>query len=140
MAFAIQLTFSQELSKAKLFDTFSYQGGDLAIARLENFYVELTNDENNFGYIIVYGSKIGKRGEINAHIQGIKEYFTYIRKNEYKNYKIISGGFRENLEIELWIVPENACPPLPSPTVEFEKVRYKGVAPKIYHYWCYGCE
>jgi hypothetical protein len=37
---------------------------------------------------------------------------------------LIDGGFRENLEIEIWIVPKNAEPPKPSPTVNPKDVKF----------------
>jgi len=38
--------------------------------------------------------------------------------------------------VEFWIVPENASLPLPSPTVDLKKVRFRGVSRKTIPYEC----
>lgn len=37
---------------------------------------------------------------------------------------LINGGFRENLAIEIWLVPKNAFPPEPTPTIDAKDVKF----------------
>lgn len=43
---------------------------------------------------------------------------------DWRNINIVNGGFREIATTELWIVPPNAQPPCPTPTVRPENVEY----------------
>jgi hypothetical protein len=42
---------------------------------------------------------------------------------------LIDGGFRENFEIEVWIVPKNGFPPQPIPTVAAKDVKFQNGKP-----------
>ena len=48
---------------------------------------------------------------------------------EYKfsinNLVLINGGFREDFTLEFWLVPNNAEPPKPTPTISEKEVRFR---------------
>jgi hypothetical protein len=48
---------------------------------------------------------------------------------DYRRITAVDGGFREVATTELWIVPPGAAPPVPSPTVEPDRVAR---CPKVY--------
>jgi hypothetical protein len=132
-----EVSVAQEKPKAELADSSQWYGSDDGNGRISNFLDYFDKNKNNsVAYIIVYGGRISKRGEIKAQIRGLTEFFTIFRKLDSKKYVIVNGGYRDRLTVDYWIVPENSCPPLPTPTVDFEKVKFKGRAPNVYHYWC----
>jgi hypothetical protein len=133
--FVFQLANAQEKPKARLIDSFSYANSEDASLRLDNLRNELNQAPNNSGYIIIYGGKTGKRGEIEAHFRGIKQTFK-LKGIDEKRVPIIKGGYREKLTVEFWAVPENANLPLLTPTVDIKQVRFKGISRKIIPYEC----
>ncbi len=134
---ALQSVFGQEKPKAMLIKSADLITGDLGSLYIDRLRNEIENTPNSIGYIIIYGGRISKVGEMVAHIRGINQAFDFKRIDKSK-IKIIQGGFREKLTVDFWVIPENACPPLPSPTVEIEKVKFRGVSRRIIPYEC--CE
>ncbi len=102
-------------------------------ARVYNFATEIINVKYAKGYIIVYEGKfdnnLPRKGEANSRIELIKKHFKFLRYST-ENIVFVNAGFRENLIAEFWLVPKNAEPPKPSPTLEKIKHR-KGKAPKL---------
>lgn len=131
--------FSQE---AKKIDEFGDIHCDDLKARIDYLLTEIETNKNSKGYVFVYEGKVyspiynenRKRvlprvGEANTRIELLKKYFKF-RQYSLKNLVFVNGGFRENLIIEFWIVPQNAEIPKASPTLEKLKHR-KGKAPKL---------
>lgn len=95
------------------------------MARLDNYFVELNNNPESTGYVIVYGGRINKYGELKERVKRIEAYIK-AKNFDPSRLKIIQGGFRDKFEFELWRSPiENSYPPL-LPTVDVEKVVFKG--------------
>ena len=133
--FSFQIANAQEKPKGELIDSFTYSNSEDASARIDNFRLMLENSPNNGGYVIVYGGKVGKKGEIEAHIRGLQQAFT-LKRIDHERVPIIKGGYREKVTIEFWNIPEGAEFPKPTPTVDAKKVRVKGVSKKIIPYEC----
>lgn len=38
---------------------------------------------------------------------------------------LIDGGFREDFELEIWLVPKDSAPPRPTPTVDEKDVKFR---------------
>lgn len=125
-------SLGQEKPKAVLIDSFNYFNSEDASARIDNFRIQLQQSPQIRGFVIIYGGNNGKRGEVEAHIRGIKQAFHLKGINE----QILKGGFREKLTVELWIVPQGADLPNPTPTLDEKKVRFKGVSKKRIPYEC----
>jgi hypothetical protein len=126
---------SQDKPKPVLFDSFNYSNSEDASARIDNWRNELNNTPQNTGFVVVYGGQNGKRGEVEAHLRGIKQAFR-LKGIDEKRIIISKGGYREKLTVEFWIVPQGANSPTPSPTVDAKKVRFRGVSAKIIPYEC----
>jgi hypothetical protein len=60
------------------------------------------------------------RGEFGGFVRGVRQRAAF-QKFDMKTFVIINGGYRENLEVEVWIVPAGAQPPKLAPTVD-EKI------------------
>lgn len=130
-----QLVQAQEKPTAVLIDSFTYSNSEDASARIDNWRNELNNSPQSVGKIIVYGGRIIKRGEIEAHIRGIKQALK-LKGIDAKRVSIVKGGYREKLTVEFWVVPAGSEIPLPTSTIDVKKIRVKGVSRKIIPYEC----
>lgn len=132
---AFQSAFAQEKPTAKLIDSFPYSNSEGASAKIDNFRIWLNNSPTNGGYVIVYGGRIGKKGEVAAHIRGIKQAF-YLKKVDLERVPVVNGGYREKLTVEFWVIPEGSVAPPLSPSINAKKVRFKGISKKTIPYEC----
>lgn len=110
----------------KLVDKFGITGYEDEMARMDSFYMQLNGNPEGVGYIVVYGGRVNKYGEFRERV---KRLFTYIKERKYdpKRITVVNGGFREKFEFELWTSPiKNSFPPL-SPTIDPEKVKFRGI-------------
>jgi hypothetical protein len=82
-------------------------------ARLDNFGIELQNDPTSTGYVIVYPSKSGKRGEVQRHAGRVVDYLVNSRNLDQRRIVTLVGPARDELFVELWITPQGATPPNP---------------------------
>ena len=92
-------------------------------ARLDNYAIQLQNDPTARGQIIAYGGRVGRAGEAQARADRAKNYLVNERGISADRIDAIDGGFREELTVELWIVPSGATSPAASPSVDPSEVR-----------------
>jgi hypothetical protein len=92
-------------------------------ARLDNFAIELQNDPTAQGYIVAYGGRRGRAGEAQRRADRAKDYLVNTRGIDPSRIVTVDGGFREDLTVELWIVPSGATAPANSPTVDPSEVQ-----------------
>jgi PKD domain len=92
-------------------------------ARLDNFAIELQNDPTAQGYLVCYGGRRGRTGEAQRRCDRAKDYLVTTRGITADRIVTVDGGFREDLTVELWIVPQGATPPPAAPTVDPSEVR-----------------
>lgn len=111
---------------ARNVDKFGIVGLDDELARLNAFMQELNSNPDSVGYIVVYGGRVNKFGEINARVKRVTNHLFNDLKVDPKRVKVIQGGFREKFEFEFWTSRvKGNFPPL-SPTVDVEKVIFRG--------------
>ena len=74
-------------------------------ARLDNFAIQLMNEPNQVGYIIVNVGLVSCKGEAQARALRAKNYMVRVR--EVPESRIIwrDIGYRDSLEVSLWLVP-----------------------------------
>jgi hypothetical protein len=77
-------------------------------ARLDNYAIQLQNEAGSQGYIIAYG---GCEGEGQARADRAKNYLVNTRGIEAGRITAMDGGCREDLTVQLWVVPTGANPP-----------------------------
>ena len=77
-------------------------------ARLDNYAIQLQNDAGSTGTIIGYGAC---EGEGQARADRAKNYLVNTRGIEAGRITAIDGGCREELTVQLWIVPTGATAP-----------------------------
>ena len=100
-------------------------------ARLENMAVEMRNDPATKGYIIGYGGRRARVGEARRRIERAKSYLVASLKIAPERINLIDGGHRENLTVELWVIPDYATfAPSASPTVDPHEVTIIRTRPK----------
>jgi hypothetical protein len=92
-------------------------------ARLDNYAIELQNDPTAQGYLICYGGRRGRAGEGQRRCDRAKDYLVTTRGIDASRIFTVDGGFKEELNVELWIVPSGATPPTASPTVDPSEVQ-----------------
>lgn len=135
--------------EAQKFDEFGrIQCGEF-MARMDGIYQAFRNAPGSKIYIIYYEdneteSKVwNKRLKKNetlrrAPIRGsalnlakaIPHYLVKMRKLSPTDFVLIDGGFRENYANEIWIAPNGAQTPQPTPTVAADSVRFRAGKPR----------
>ena len=134
---------------AQIFDTFGDICCDDEKARLDNFAMALDHRPGAIGYIVFYGGRryntpwcssrretLAYRGQSAARAARLKPYLVNTRLFDSNRLVVIDGGYREAWTAELWIVPEGANPPTPTPTLKPQDIRFrKGRVPRG-HYVC----
>ncbi len=115
-------SFAQDAPK---FDEFGDVNCEDEMARLDNLAVQVQNEPETVGHIIVYGGRSGRRGEARARASRIKTYLVKIRGMDASRILTIDGGYRENLMVEIWMWPRRLGVPKASPTIHPKDVKFK---------------
>lgn len=92
-------------------------------ARLDNFAIELQNDTSMRGYMVCYGGRVGYEGEAQRRCDRAKDYISKVRGVAPERLVTVDGGFREDLSVFMWVLPPDATPPAPIPTVDRSEVK-----------------
>ncbi len=112
-----------EINKARLFDTYNNIAFNDEKARLDNFAIELQNNPGANGLIIAYSGRKARAGEAQMRADRAKDYLVNTRGIDAGRIDTLDGGAREDLTVELWIVPTGADKPTVSPTVDASEVQ-----------------
>lgn len=136
-------------SEARKFDEFADVNCEDEKARLDNFANELQNNPDVRGYIVFYGGKrhqnpnvrnsglvLPRRGEAQARAARLKPYMHDNRGIDSHRIVVINGGYRAEWTAELWIVPKGATPPMLTPTVKAQEMRFRRGRIKKSDYEC----
>jgi hypothetical protein len=134
------LSFSAFSQEAKLFEKFEIGATCEGVKRrLDNFAQELKNQPNAKGYIVYYGGRyypilksnrklknsLPRAGESKTRTKLYESYLLINKAIETARLYLLDGGFREEYEVELWIVPVNAKLPELKPTVKTEDIKFR---------------
>jgi hypothetical protein len=106
------------------FDEFNGANWENAMSRLDNFALEMGNDSNEIGVVIVYGGSHGRRGEAKAWSACVKEYLTNRRGIPASRLIMMDGGYRRSLTVELWGTADRKYVPNPTAQIEIKNVRF----------------
>ena len=122
-----------------LIDSFEYSNAEESMMRIDSFLMYLREKPNAKGYFIIYGGKLNKKGEVEAHIKQLPSYLK-MRLVDKNRIVITNGGFREKLSWDFWLVDVGEDLPKPEATVESKNVKTKGKfkTKNIFLYYC--CE
>lgn len=130
------LCVNSSIFSQNLVDSFEYINAEESMARIDHFLIKLNEEPSATGYFILYGGKVNKKGEVEAHLNQIPKYLR-LRRAENFPIEIVNGGFRERLSWEFWIVPAGEEVPEATPTVEKKATKIKGKFDKSA--WLYAC-
>jgi hypothetical protein len=119
------LAQSKQAEASRKLDEFSGANCEDLEARLDRFAIELQNDPELLGYIIIYGGNHDKRDQARAWMGRTKYYLSSTRGVDTKRFTIIMGGYRENWAAELWLLQSNAPKPTAKPTLQLKDVKFK---------------
>ena len=86
-------------------------------ARLDNFAVELQNSQNLLGYVIAYAGRRARANEALTNAADLKAYLIKKRGVAPNRVVVMDGGHCEEASIELYLVPRDLPPPVPTPTL-----------------------
>jgi hypothetical protein len=100
-------------AQARKFDEYGNIRFNDEKARLDNYAIELQNSPGSAGYIVAFGTC---EGEGQARADRAKDYLVNTRQIDAARLTAVDGGCREELVVELWIVPSGAATPTPSNT------------------------
>ena len=85
---------------------------------LEDFLVPaLSADPQSKAYIIAYGGRKTEPGKARRYAVRAKNYLVNYRGIDPQRVVPVDGGRREDFIVEVWLVPKDAKPPEPSPTI-----------------------
>ncbi|MDI1243735.1 MAG: hypothetical protein PSX80_17630 [bacterium] len=106
-----------------------------AMARLDYFFTEITDNEPNLRGLAIYyegsyretkysrgGEKLAERtmapvfGEAQNRIGWLQKYVNF-RRFPKNRPAFVSGGYRTNFTVELWLVHRNSQNPKPKPDI-----------------------
>jgi hypothetical protein len=115
---------------ARQFDVCCSCAFDDQKARLDNLAVELQNDPSTTTYVIAYGGRTSRIGQADLLGGRARDYLVTQRGIDPSRIIVLNGGFREEDCVELWIVPQGATAPQPTPTVQAGDVRPAPATPR----------
>lgn len=121
------------------FDEFGDINCEDEMARLDNLAVQLQMQKDRGGkaYILVYGGRFSRRGEARARASRMKSYLTRNLGIDARHITTIDGGYREDLTVELWLLPPFVGAPSAFPDVAPKDVKFKkGRIKKREYYHC----
>ena len=95
-------------------------------ARLDNFAVELQANPSLQAHLVVYGARLGPRGQAARRAAQLKNYLVQTRGMDPSRIFTVEGGFRTELSGELWLSPSGSPPPPMRPTVDEGYVTPRG--------------
>ena len=99
-------------------------------ARLDNFAIQLTNQDGLEGYIIVYAGRKATVAEAQLHANRARDYVINVRKVDPQRVNAIDGGYHEEFTVQLWVLPAGATPPPVMPTLDQRQVELIYEKPK----------
>jgi hypothetical protein len=111
------------IATARRFDEFPSVTFDDDKARLDNFAIELQNGLGSAGYVIAYAGRNSRPGEAERMGKRAADYLTTARGISRDRIIVVNGGYREVNTFELWLVPQGAEAPRPTPTITSDQIR-----------------
>ena len=97
------------------FDEFPSIAFDDDKARLDNLAIELQNNPGATAHVIAYAGRGRRAGHADRMGRRALDYLLNTRGIDSRRVVFVNGGARERDTFELWIVPQGAEPPRPTP-------------------------
>lgn len=108
------------------YDSYGKMPFEDAEARLDNFILQLQNMNaerpHYHGFIIVYAGRSAYAAEAGTIAACSKNYLVSVRETDPETVIAADGGYRDEFTVELYIMPNDAYPPMLMPTVSPKNV------------------
>lgn len=129
----LMLTFSlagATSQQTRKFDEFGDINCEDEMARLDNFATQLQNEPAAKGVVIFYGGRrfrgrLPKQGEAAARAARMKPYLVERRGISAERVIVIDGGYREEFQVDLWVIPADVTPPEPNSTIPAKDIKFQ---------------
>lgn len=150
LALFFAFNVSAQNKAAELIDEFPTLNCEDLLARADNFASLLNKNPYSKLYVVFYEGKHPEQfynkkekkvewksvnprhGEASNKTEAITFYLTKYRKISQGRFELIDGGYDTEYRVQVWLVPNSAEPPKPSPTLEEKDIKFrKGKAPKV---------
>lgn len=105
-----------ESPKPRRFDEFESSAFDDDKARLDAFAIELQNNPDSQGYIIMYqgtDKASARTRKVEVLSKRTLDYLVKSRGIDPRRIQIVNWGTRQKTTYDLWIIPPGAMPPVP---------------------------
>jgi hypothetical protein len=96
------------------FDSYGAIACDDAMAHLDAFAIELQNEPNASGYVVIYPERNGLPGRSQNYMDSATSYLEMTRGIPRNRLNAMWGEYRDGLTTELWTVPRGSSPPVAS--------------------------
>lgn len=107
---SFHLCFAQETSKAKLMDEFGEISWEDFVARLDYLWMQLAEQPTSAAYIVIHNGKISNDRQRFRYEQWAKGHIKDRRFDENRIF-IIRAKDKDELHIQIWLVPQGAEKP-----------------------------
>lgn len=97
--------------------------------RIDRFADELKRDKSADAYIIAFGGLVSYKNEARIRLRCIRDYLITAHKISRSRLKLIDGGYRPEISVQLFLVKPEEPKPTAFPIVNREAVRIRK-APK----------
>jgi hypothetical protein len=87
-------------------------------AKLDEFFLEFYHSSETRVYIYAYGGRASRPGDARKTAERARQYLVRKREIDPAIVTIVDAGYREEPATELWLVPNIAEAPAPTPTVD----------------------
>ena len=109
------------------FDSYSRIPFEDARVRLDLFASQLQDTikarPNSRGFIIVYAGQAAHKAEAKTIADCAKNYLVKVRGADPESIVAVDAGYQNELKVELYILPNDAYPPMLKPTVSPKRVQ-----------------
>lgn len=99
-------------------------------ARLDNFAIQLTNESDATGYIMIYAGRQTYEGEAEEHLLRSRRYVVEYRKVDPDRVVTVNGGYKEEFQTTLIIAPNGAPAPVAMPELSPHEIELTKPVPR----------
>jgi hypothetical protein len=109
--------FASPVIDSRLFDQYGDIEDEAEMARLDYIAIQLQKEPGVVAHFIVYAGRRSCVGHAQARARRAKDYLVNQRGVSFDRVIWRDGGFREELTVEVYLLPRRSAEPLVSPTI-----------------------
>ncbi len=101
----------------RLFDQYGDIEDEHEMARLDYIAIQLQKEPGVIAHFIVYAGKRSCTGQAQARARRAKDYLVNVRGVSFDRVIWRDGGYREELTVDVYLLPRGAAEPSITPTI-----------------------